>query len=158
MKLPRDWPWWALVILPLAAVAAALVSQHVYDMQPCSWCVFQRLLFVAIAVVSLPALLLRQTAVRRTLAALALLLAAGGMAAALWMHFVAAASESCALTFADRVVAGLGLDGLLPDVFAAYATCADASLLLFGVRYELYALALFVVLGFIALRALRRPR
>ena len=30
------------------AVGAALVSQHVFDMQPCPWCVLQRLIFVAI--------------------------------------------------------------------------------------------------------------
>jgi disulfide bond formation protein DsbB len=34
-------------------VGGALVSQHVFDMQPCPWCVLQRLIFVAIALVCL---------------------------------------------------------------------------------------------------------
>ena len=33
----------------LAAVGVALVSQHVFDMQPCPWCVLQRVVFLAIA-------------------------------------------------------------------------------------------------------------
>ncbi len=155
--LPRPLLWAVMVLLPLAAVGAALVSQHVFDMQPCPWCVLQRVVFVAIALVSLPALLFRAALPRRVLAAAALLLAAAGMAAALWQHFVAAASASCNLTLADRIVAGLGLDGLWPEVFAAYASCADAAVKLAGVSYEFYSLALFGLLGLLAVRLLRQP-
>jgi len=79
------------------------------------------------------------------------------MAAALWQHFVAAASASCNLTLADRIVGGLGLDNAWPEVFAAYASCADAAVKLAGLSYEFYSLALFAVLGLVALRLLRRP-
>jgi protein dithiol:quinone oxidoreductase len=158
--LPRPLLWAVMVLLPLAAVGAALVSQHVFDMQPCAWCVLQRVVFVAIAAVSLPALLLRgalPVLLLRVLAAGALLLAAAGIAAALWQHVVAAASASCNLTLADRIVGGLGLDGLWPEVFAAYASCADAAVKLAGVSYEFFSLALFALLGVLALRLLRRP-
>jgi len=155
--LPRPLLWAVMVLLPLAAVAAALVSQHVFDMQPCAWCVLQRVVFVAIAAVSLPALLLTGALPRRVLAAAGLLLAGAGMAAALWQHFVAAASASCNLTLADRIVGGLGLDTAWPEVFAAYASCADAAVKLAGLSYEFYSLALFAVLGLVALRLLRRP-
>ena len=37
------------VVVPLGAVALALVTQHVFGMQPCPWCVLQRLIFVAIS-------------------------------------------------------------------------------------------------------------
>ncbi len=155
--LPRPLLWAVMVLLPLAALAAALVSQHVYDMQPCAWCVLQRVVFVAIAAVSLPALLLTGALPRRVLAAAGLLLAGAGIAAALWQHFVAAASASCNLTLADRIVGGLGLDTAWPEVFAAYASCADAAVKLAGLSYEFYSLALFAVLGLVALRLLRRP-
>ncbi|MCY7315989.1 MAG: disulfide bond formation protein B [Rubrivivax sp.] len=145
------------LVLPLAAVAAALVSQHVYDMQPCPWCVLQRLVFVAIAMAALAGLLLRTPLSRRIGAGLVLLLGVAGMAAALWQHFVAASSASCNLTLADRIVGGLGLDTLAPQVFAAYASCADAAVKLAGVPYEFYSLALFALLAFIGLRVLRRP-
>ena len=37
--------------ISLLAVLIALVSQHVYDMQPCAWCVAQRMLYLLIAAV-----------------------------------------------------------------------------------------------------------
>jgi disulfide bond formation protein DsbB len=140
-----------------AAVAAALVTQHVFDMQPCPWCALQRVIFLSISLAALPGLLLPQASARRFSGALMLLLAACGMAAALWQHFVAASSTSCNLTLADRIVSGLGLDSLLPQVFAAYASCADAAAKLAGVPYEFYSLALFSGLALIALQVLRRP-
>ena len=42
--------------LSLGAVALALVTQHAFDMQPCPWCVLQRLEFVVIGALALLAL------------------------------------------------------------------------------------------------------
>jgi protein dithiol:quinone oxidoreductase len=146
----------AVVATSLAAVAAALVSQHSFDMPPCPWCVLQRLVFVAIALAALPGLLLQPSGARRASALLVLLLALCGAAAALWQHFVAASNTSCKLTLADRIMSGLGLDSLLPSVFAAYASCADAAVRLAGVPYEFFSLALFVALAAVAVLLLRR--
>jgi len=141
----------------LAAVGAALVSQHRYDMQPCPWCVLQRVIFLAIAAVCVLGLLWRGAAGRVLAGALGLLLALSGIAAALWQHFQAAASASCNLTLADKIVSGwLGLDSLLPDVFAARASCADAAADLLGIPYDFWSLALFVLLAIALLRVLRR--
>ena len=41
-----------IALASLGAVAIALVSQHVFDMRPCAWCVFQRLIFLVIAAVA----------------------------------------------------------------------------------------------------------
>lgn len=142
-----------MALLSAAAVAAALVSQHVYNMQPCPWCVLQRLVFVAIGLVAALGAVFAGGAARRAAAALAGLLALAGMAAALWQHFVAAASASCDLTLADRIMSGLGLDMALPEVFAPFASCADAKVLLLGVPYEFWSLALFAALAAMAAMA-----
>jgi protein dithiol:quinone oxidoreductase len=134
----------ASAFVSLAAVGAALVSQHVFDMQPCPWCVLQRAVFVAIALAALVGASVKQGWVQRTSAGLVALLALCGAAAALWQHFVAAASKGCTMTLGDRIVTGLGLDNLLPQVFAAYASCAEGAVRLAGVPYEFYSLALFV--------------
>jgi len=139
------------LVTSLVAVGVALVSQHVYGMQPCPWCVLQRVVFVVIAIACLIGL-----AAPRLGAALVLLLAAGGSAAALWQHFVAAASDSCKLTLADKIISGLSLDSLLPEVFQARASCADAAVKLAGVPYEFWSLALFVLLGAAAMAAFSR--
>lgn len=146
----------AVIAVSLAAVAVALVSQHRFDMQPCPWCVLQRVIFVAIALAALPALVSRHALARGTSAALVGALALAGVAAALWQHFVAAATNSCALTLADRIVRGLGLDELWPGGFSATASCADAAVRLFGVPYEFYSLLLYLAAAAAAWRLLRR--
>ena len=144
------------VFVPLAAVGAALTTQHVFDMQPCPWCVLQRLEFVTIALLALPGLLWPQRLARQVAAGGVLILALCGAATALWQHFVAASSSSCRTTLADEIVRGLRLDELLPQVFGAYASCAEAAVKLFGIWYEFYSLALFIGLGILALSILRR--
>jgi protein dithiol:quinone oxidoreductase len=148
----------AVAALCFAAVGAALVTQHVYDMQPCPWCVLQRLIFVVIGVVALLGLAWRSVLGRRALPLALLLLSGCGIAAALWQHFVAAANASCNQTLADRIVSGLRLDALLPDVFQATATCADAAVNLAGIPYELWSLALFVLVELVVVRLLMQGR
>ena len=143
----------AIALLSMGAVGSALYSQHVLDMQPCPWCILQRLIFIAIAAAAIIGLLLRRVG-----AALVLLLAAAGVAAALWQHFVAAQAESCALSLADRIVGASGLDGRWPELFMATAACNESTAALLGLPYELWSLALFVVLGAIALRVLTAKR
>jgi len=144
--------------LSIGAVGAALVTQHVFDMQPCPWCVLQRLIFVALALVAVLGLLWTSRLGRRVAAVIGVALAALGVAAALWQHAVAAKSASCNLTLADRIVSGLQLDALLPQVFAATASCAEAAVQLFGVPYEYWSLALFGLLGLSLVMALLRRR
>jgi len=144
-----------IAVLSLAAVGIALISQHVYEMQPCAWCVLQRMAFVALAVVCLVGVLLRRVPVLpRFISFIALLLAGSGVVAAFYQHNVASKMMTCAQTFADRFVSGTKLDALLPDVFAIQATCADSAVDLLGYRYELWSMALFSLLSLFALVAL----
>ena len=137
----------AIAAASLGAVVLALVSQHVFDMQPCPWCALQRLIFVAIGLVALLGLAWHDTLLaRRSVPLLLLLLCGCGIASALWQHFVAAASASCNFTLADRVLSGSRLDELLPEVFQPRATCADAAVSLLGVPYDFWSLLLFAAI------------
>ena len=73
----------------------------------------------------------------------------------MWQHFVAARSASCNLTLADRIMTATQLDQLLPAVFEARASCADAAVSLFGVPYDFLAAAVFAVCAVAMIRALR---
>lgn len=150
---PRRW-FGAMALACFAAIGAALVAQHGFDMRPCPWCILQRLVFVVIGVIALVGALVDAPALRRVLAALAVLLAAVGIAAGLYQHFVAAASTSCNLTFADRVVSGLRLDTALPAVFGVTASCADAAVDVLGVPFEFWSIALAALLAAAAVRIL----
>lgn len=138
-----------LALASFGAVAVALVSQHRYGMEPCAWCVLQRLLFLGVGVAALLGLVWRTLVGTRVAAVLGMLVADAGIAAAAWMWAVASKSESCNLTLADRLMNATGLPTWLPDVFEARASCADASVPLLGVDYAIWAMA-----GFAACSAL----
>jgi protein dithiol:quinone oxidoreductase len=145
-----------MAAVSVAAVGAALVAQYQFNMQPCPWCVLQRVVFLAIALTALLGVLLDALWPARVVtllcAALIDVLATAGIAAALWQHFVAASSASCNLTLAERVVAALGLDERWPEVFSAYASCKDAAVNLLGVPFEFWSLALFAAFALVAIQ------
>ncbi|TFL11178.1 disulfide bond formation protein B [Pusillimonas caeni] len=144
-----------IALLCLAAVGVALVSQHVFDMAPCAWCVFQRLIYIGIALVCWLGLALGRIrpVLARIAAGAAAVLAAGGALAAWYQYDVAAQMFSCAQTFADQFMVRSGLDAGLPWIFGIYATCMDAQVALLGIEYALWSLALFVLLALLGLAA-----
>lgn len=151
-----------LALLSLLATGGflfALFSQHVLGMQPCAWCILQRMICLAIALAAgLGWWAWRRQRIAATAAGLAGLFALGGMTAAWYQHTVAAQQFSCDLSLADRVVSGSGLDAALPALFGIYATCADSSVDLAGVRYELWTFALFALFAVLSGAALWRRR
>lgn len=147
-----------IALLCISAVVIALVSQHVFGMQPCAWCVLQRLVFLAIAAVCWLGVLAGRIAAiwRRVAAGLAALLAVAGAVAAWYQYTVAAQLFSCDMTFADRFMVGSGLDAGLPWLFGIYATCMDARVDFLGIEYALWGLGLFVLVALMGLAALLR--
>ncbi len=148
----------AMALASLAAVGAALVAQHGFDMQPCPWCILQRVIFLAIAVLCLVGVAWPARGARAALSGMALLLALCGVAAAWWQHAVAAQSSSCNLTLADKIITALGLESLVPALFQVTANCADAAVSVLGVPFEYWSLALFALLGLLAASTLGRLR
>lgn len=157
--LGRPAPLLALIAVAcFGAVGLALVSQYHFDMPPCPWCTLQRLIFLVIGALALLGLLLRSAGVQKVLALGGLIFALCGIAAALWQHFVAAASDSCNLTLADRLLQALGLWDLAPQVFAPTASCAEAAVNLLGVPYAFWSLGVFVLCGLACLQVMRSAR
>ncbi|MCI2807565.1 disulfide bond formation protein B [Eoetvoesiella caeni] len=146
-----------IALLCVAAVAVALISQHVFDLRPCAWCVLQRLIYLTIAVVSwLGVLLARLPGIRRLAALVATCLSVSGFIAAWYQYTVAAKLFSCDLTFADRFIVKSGLDAHVPWLFGIFASCMDARVNLLGVEYAIWSLALFGLLALLGLAALLR--
>jgi len=149
----------SIALLCVAAVGLALVSQHAFNMPPCAWCVFQRLIFLVIAAVCWTGVLLSRASptASRIAGALALAGAVGGLVAGWYQHTVAAQMFSCDRTFADRFMVDSGLDAGIPWLFGIFATCMDARVELLGVEYVLWAMALFALVGVLgAIAAFRR--
>src|SRR5690606_13946218 len=145
-----------IALLCVVALTFALISQHVFDMQPCAWCVLQRLVFVAIALTCWVGLLAGHLAasLRRLAALLAAALGIAGMVAAWYQYTVAARMFSCDMTFADRFMVDSGLDANVPWLFGIFASCMDARVDLLGIEYALWSLSLFLAITVLGLAAL----
>jgi disulfide bond formation protein DsbB len=142
----------------LAAFGIALIAQHGFGIEPCAWCVIQRLVLIGVAVVALAGAAAARRAPRAAGAvagAVQLALAAGGMVAAVYQHTVAARQLSCAFTWADRTLMALQLDAWLPSLFRVGATCADAARsTLLGLPFEVWGGGWFAGVALAALAVL----
>jgi disulfide bond formation protein DsbB len=153
-RLPRG----VLALVALAAfgaVGGALIAQHVFDMKPCPWCIFQRVLFLGIGVGALIGWATPLRALRLVVKALVLALALGGVASAVFQHQVAALDASCAFTLADRFLFATGLESAWPFMFQVTATCMDAAQArLLGLGFEIWSGLLFTLIAATALALL----
>jgi disulfide bond formation protein DsbB len=143
-------------VLSLSSVAIALVSQYVFDMQPCAWCVFQRLLYLIIGFFALGLSIAQPARVRTALGSASIAaIAITGVTAAWYQEKVAANTFSCAQTLADQIMTKSGLDSAAPWLFGIYASCMDARIKLLGIEYAWWSLAMFTLIGMIALVVLK---
>ena len=149
MSLSSRTLYLLVAALCFGALTAALISQHMFGMRPCAWCVFQRLLLVVMGGFSLVAAWLSRTNVSqfgsRLLGVFGVATAVGGIVAAWYQFTVASNSFSCDLSFADNVMTSSGLESGLPFLFGIYATCMDARVELLGIEYALWGMATFIV-------------
>jgi disulfide bond formation protein DsbB len=146
-----------------AALAAASVVLTLWlHLQPCHLCIFQRLLFMLLGVLSLLVALFTGLA-RRVGAGVVALVAAAGAATAgyqSWLQLQPAGSVACVggeLGPIERLVEWLGQ--LLPSLFLATGFCDDEALVIFGLSLVNWALLAFVAMLGLALWTLlaRRP-
>ena len=144
----------AVGLVSLGAVGVAAIAQHVFDMQPCPWCVLQRLIYIVVGVLALVAAALPGLG-RRLFIVLALLGTLCGLASALWQQLHAVNEASCAMTLADRIMTRLQLDALVPQLFTAYASCADAAVSVLGIPFAVWSCLLYVILGLLLVWTLR---
>ena len=147
-------------VLSLAAVGVALIAQYAFKMEPCPWCVLQRLIYIVVGVLALLGAPLSRTP-RRLATLLAFLGALSGIASALWQQLHAINEASCDLSLADRIIAKLQLDSLLPDVFEARSSCADAAVSVLHIPFAVWSCVLYVILALLlawTLRATLKPR
>jgi disulfide bond formation protein DsbB len=138
-------PLAACALLALISLVAAVLLQHGLGMQPCAWCVLQRLFVLALLFVILPGALAGAGRVAQVAAAAGGVLAAGGLGAALHQQFVAARSDACGLSLADRIIMAGRLHEIAPWLFMPTARCDEANAPLLGIPFALWSAGLFVV-------------
>lgn len=174
MRRPDAWsgrlPWLVLTIGASVAAAASFAMTGWMGLDPCHLCIFQRLLFMILAVLGLVATLAvgsRGTAlVGLAPGGATLLVSASGISVAAyqsWLQRQPAEDVSCVAGtpgLIERWVEWLGQR--MPDLFMATGFCEDKALVILGLSLANWALLAFAtMLGLGAwglLRALRVRR
>ncbi len=152
LKIEKRGRLLTLGFLSFAAVGFALFTQFYWDMQPCPWCILQRMVFLIVGCIAVFGAFFSLSTQKFT-AFCAALFGLGGFGLALYQFLVASKQQSCSFSQAEKFVMWTGLDQLIPSVFQVTASCADAALAkLLGIPYELASGALFAVLAVLALR------
>ena len=111
----------------LGLLAYALVLQHLDGLDPCPWCVVQRLGFIAIALVALVAALHRPGAAGTAIYSFfGGLVAAGGIAAAayhIWIQSDPARAMACAGSPVERFLDASKIGKMIPPLLQYDGLC-----------------------------------
>jgi protein dithiol:quinone oxidoreductase len=137
-----------------ALVVAGLVLNELLKLHPCPLCIFQRLLYLVVALLALGGAVLPGW--HRLWGGLTGLVAAGGVATAAyqsWLQFAPEASNECGFgepTLIERLVDWLGMQW--PDMFMATGFCSSKEWVFLGLSMANWSILCFA--GFLAVAAL----
>lgn len=149
----------AVALASLALLGFALYLQHVENMQPCPWCVIQRYVFAAVALLCLIGAALPRSATKAG-AGLAWLAAVAGIGVAGWHVWLKANPEvSCGIDPLQTSLNTFPTAEWLPFLFKAKGFCSTDYAPILGLSIPQWSLAWFILfslaLGWIAFRRAR---
>ena len=154
--------WSILAAACLGLVAASFVLTGWLNLQPCHLCIFQRLLFMKLAVVFLLAAWLTPRPAGWWAGLVGLPIAAAGIATAAyqsWLQLQPPGSISCMAGepgLIERLVEHLGQ--LQPQLFLATGFCEDTELIILGLSLANWGLVSFTACLITGIWALSRAR
>jgi disulfide bond formation protein DsbB len=146
-----------IAIAALALLGGALVLQHFYGLNPCPLCIFQRIAFILVALLSIGAALLGSRHAARWFGAAAALFSLVGAGIAAWHLRLLAQPEklACGPQLSD-MLDNFPLTHVLPRVFAGSGDCATAGEPIFGMPLAAWALLWFLFFALASIGALAR--
>lgn len=127
-----------------SALVFALVSQHVFDMQPCVWCIAQRMVYIVIFLIAILSLVLKAKWVS-SLSYLILALVGAGLA--IYQSIIKTSPFGCMRTPVDKFLDWSRLPEFSPEVFQVMAFCSEENSTILGIQYVHWSLMGFGVLG-----------
>lgn len=140
--------WLGVAAISAGLVVASLILAARLNLHPCPLCIFQRLLFMNMSVLSLVAFLGHRSLAARMAGVATLLTAVSGAAVAayqVWLQAQPAAMFTCGganPNAIERLVDWLGQK--LPSLFLATGICGEKELLILGYSLAVWSLAAFV--------------
>lgn len=147
----RSGRLYTLVFLAcLAIVGTALYLQHIKNLDPCPWCIVQRLGFLTIGFISLVAALWRPSGIGVAIfAVLNGLVALGGVAAAsyhIWLQSDDARAATCAGSLVEKLLDASHIGRWVPPVLQYDGLCTLKPWALLGLSIPEWSLVCFIAL------------
>lgn len=153
MKIAPRMIWILLAVLSVSVALASLILTPWLNLDPCHLCIFQRLLFMLMALVATVAALAEypggpRLAVQVSGLAFLVLAAIGGGVATYqsWLQFQPADTVSCVggqLGPIEELVEWLGQQS--PSLFMASGFCEDRELVILGLSLANWAFMIFIL-------------
>lgn len=146
-----------IMVVAFGVVIASVVLTDLLRLSPCPLCIFQRLLYLLIGVVAIPACFV----LRRTFAGLGLLLAGTGFGTAVyqtWMQLYPELVNECSYTdpnLIERLVDFLGMH--YPSFFLATGFCTSKEWVFLGLSLANWSVLTFLFLALLNIRVLLAP-
>ena len=156
--LMKRFTWFALAVGTALTAGASLVLTAWLDLHPCHLCIFQRLLFMLLAVLAGVAWLSRSRAATLGAGGLFVATTLGGMTVAAyqsWLQWQPAGIVTCAgsqPSMLERFVEWLGQ--LQPELFLATGFCEDKELTLLGLSLANLAFMIYLACAMLAIKYL----
>jgi len=154
--------WLGLAAVSAGLVAASAILTAWLKLNPCPLCIFQRLLFMIMSVLTLAAFLGFRRSAGQASGVLALLTALSGAGVAayqVWLQAQPAAMFTCGgadPNLIERWVDWLGQR--LPSLFLATGICGDKELVILGYSLAVWSAAAFLAAGGASVWALLQAR
>ena len=129
--------------LAFAGFGAALFFQHAMGMQPCAWCILQRMVLLCLGTCAWIFALAPGKALQIAGYVGVALLGGAGVWAAASQAAAASSQASCMVSWAEKAIVWTGLDMSLPQAFEPTASCAEAKAVLAGLPFEWVTMGMF---------------
>jgi len=138
-----------VIVLSFGSVILALISQYMFNMQPCAWCILQRMIFVLIGFITLGNMFINKKKLLILFWGAVEASATLGMTAALYQFIVASKSFECGISLAEKIINISYLNQILPSVFEVMGLCGESSYIL-GIPYVIFSLLIFMFISSIS--------
>lgn len=142
--------WLLLLAFSFGGLSVALIAEHVFDMQPCYLCIYQRIALLIVGIFSIITLMNPKNHILRKIGYLGWLSGAGlGLYSSIKLVHLQANPPmftSCSMG-ANQLIETFGWLESLPMLFTPSGDCSSSSGELLGVTFEQWSLVLFALLS-----------
>ncbi|UOF93903.1 MAG: disulfide bond formation protein B [Bordetella sp.] len=136
-----------IAFLCFFSLAVVLISQHVFNVQPCAWCITHRLIFSTIFIISFLSILFNKHSLYNLFISpiSILILSISGFIGS-WKQYNVDNLLSCNATFGDWLINFFKFDIMIPWLFQIQSSCSDSSFTLIGINYPIWNFGVYIIL------------